>query len=127
MTTTVAISEVETSDSAPTTAPHRISDKPDYDEAAVTIIPSTDQPKVKAIRIFEGGSDHATGDLLRYYGVICGSFHTATAGGLTCSDYEIDSETPVEESLDFDDFGLPDRDAEVNVHAMGTDGDWSDL
>lgn len=126
MSTSVAIDEVETSDQAPTVAPHRISDKAGKDEADVRVIPTTDAAKVKAVRFFEGGTDHNTGDLLRLHGVICGSFHTAKATGLTCSDYEIDSTTPVEETLEFDDFGAPDRDAEVNVYAMGTGGDWSD-
>lgn len=122
MATTVTVNSVTTGDAAPTTAPHRISDKPTKDEASVVFTPATDsEPLIRAIKIRLGGTHRNNGTKLLQMGMACGD--GTRCGQPDAQSLALPENQPQSHTVAYDDTGpAAEGTHEINVHAGSSEG-----
>jgi hypothetical protein len=127
VSTTVTIDSVTTGDAAPTTAPHRISNKATKDTATLKFTPTqSGGGAVKAYMVREGGATPYTGTLLGRRGLVCSDSETCsdTDPNKRCTEATTASGAQITETITYAETGGPADGAQtVNVYASaGTDG-----
>jgi hypothetical protein len=125
--TTVTIDSVTTADAAPTTAPHKISNKATKDTATLKFTPTqSGGGAVKAYMVREGGATPYTGTLLGRKGLVCSDSETCsdTDPNKRCTEATTASGAQITEPITYSETGGPaDGPQTVNVYvSAGTDG-----
>jgi hypothetical protein len=141
--TTITIDSVTTGDVAPTTAPHKISNKATKDTATAKFTPTHDgvyvaapelvtpwtpgvAAKILAYMVREGGSSAYTGTLVGRKGLVCSESEPCSDTTLACTDWDSPSGTQLTEDVTYTETGAPaDSTQRMTVYVCTDRQGWS--
>jgi hypothetical protein len=141
--TTITIDSVTTTDAAPTTAPHKISNKATKDTATLRFTPTHDgvylakpelvppwTPGVAAVMLAymvrEGGSTPYTGTVVGRKGLVCSESEPCSDSTLACTDWTSPSGTQLTEGITYGETGGPADGAQtINVYVCTDRQGWA--
>lgn len=113
----VTLDEVRTSDAQPTVAPHRISNRPGFNQATVKFTPTGGT--VRHWRVAQGATSRINGRTLGQAGAVCGLSRVGPA----TRPLAIPSGQQITEAIDYAETGAPaDGPQTITVYALSDTG-----